>query len=139
MDSSILYIQKGNRSSIVHYVNHQVKETLVLPEEYLNNLCLKELTTLKGRIYAIKKNYHIIKNVPIYIKQDLVFFATNNVKTLDNIYINSVYVKSIEEIKEKCKIIFYDNQSILVNNSYQIIRRKYEKCIKIKNQICQYN
>ncbi len=137
MEKLILYIQRGNRSTQVHYMYNEFGEYDITLDNYLNNLCLKELTTLKGRMFAIKNNYHIIKNVPIYINPNLVFFSTNNIKAIDNIYINSIYIKSLEMVDNKCRIIFYDNQELIVNNQYHIIRNKYEKCIKIKNHICQ--
>ena len=73
MEKTILYIQKGNRSTIIHYINNEVEEKEILLEKYLNNICLEFLTTLSGRIEAIKEKYNIVKNVPIYIKDNLVF------------------------------------------------------------------
>ena len=133
MNRTILYIEKGNRSTIVHYINDELEELDILPERYLDNLCLTELTTLEGRVNAIKKKYHVIKNIPIYIKENLVLFPTHNKKS-----INSIYIKSIEPISNKTKVIFYDNQEILVNRDAHLLKVNYEKCLKINNQINQY-
>lgn len=138
MERSILYIEKGNRSTIVHYINDEWEELSVLPERYLDYLCLQQLTTLEGRVEATKKKYQIVKNVPIYIKEDLILFQTKSKKALDNIYINSMYIRKIQEEKNQTKVTFYDNQIIVVDKSYHAIKLNYEKCIKIKNQINQY-
>lgn len=138
MDKTILYLEKGNRSTIIHYINNEVNEIDILLERYLNNLCLNDLTTLSGRINAIKEKYHIVKNVPIYIKDDLVLFPTSNKKNYSNIYLNSVYIKRIIPQEEKTKIIFYDNQSLIIDKNYHTIKLSYEKCLKIINQIKNY-
>lgn len=139
MNDDILYIKRGNRSTIIYCANGKLYEIPINIDNYFNNLCLNELTTLTGRMNAIKLKYHIIKNVPIYINKQLVFFPSNNTKSIDNIYINSIYIKFIENMDSKCRIIFFNNQELIVDNSYNIIKNKYEKCIKIKNQICQSN
>lgn len=137
MNSSILYLEKGNRSTIIHYANHIIEEQPYNIERYLNMLCLNELTTLEGRIEAIKNKFNLIKNVPIYINPHLVLFTIKCTKTIDNIYVNSIYIKSIIKNEKICRIIFYDNQEININSTYSTLKTKYEKCIKIKNQICQ--
>ncbi len=138
MNKTILYIEKGNRSTIIHYINNQVEEVEITPIKYLNKLCLKEMTTLEGRIEAIKENFNIVKNVPIYISEELVLFSSTNKTRLDNKYINSIYIKYILDEKENTKIVFYDDQFVFVKNSYHIINNNYEKCLKIKKQINQY-
>ena len=135
MDKTILYIDKINGFTNIHFINGQVDEIKESPLKYLNNLCLKELTTLNGRLEAIKINFNIVKNVPIYITDNLVMFSTHNRYKSDNIYINSVYVKHILCEKDKTKIVFYDDQFVLLENKYNIINNNYEKCLKIKKQI----
>ena len=89
MDKTILYIDKINGFTNIHFINGQVDEIKESPLKYLNNLCLKELTTLNGRLEAIKINFNIVKNVPIYITDNLVIFSTHNRYKSDNIYIKS--------------------------------------------------
>lgn len=138
MDKTILYLEKGNRSTIVHYINNEVEELEILLDRYLNNLCLDYLTTLSGRVNAIKEKYHIVKNVPIYISENLVLFPTSNKKHYSNIYLNSIYIKKIQPQEDKTTIIFYDNQSIQIDKNYHTIKLSYEKCLKIINQIKNY-
>ena len=138
MDKTILYLKKGNRSTIIYYINNEVEEKDILLERYLNNLCLDDLTTLKGRIDAIKEKYHIVKNVPIYIKDNLVLFPTSNKKQYSNIYLNSVYIKKIIPKEENTLIIFYDNQKLIIDKHYHKIKLSYEKCLKIINQNKNY-
>lgn len=138
MNRTILYIERGNRSTVIHYINNESEVVEVLPERYLNNLYLNELTTLKGRIEAIKTKYHVIKNTPIYIKENLVLFPTHNKKSINNIYVNSIYIKHIESSMDRSKVIFYDNQEILIDKDIHLLKNIYEKCLKVNNQINQY-
>lgn len=137
MNYPILYLEKGNRSTIIHYANNIVEEQPYNIDSYLNVLCLNELTTLEGRIKALKYKFNLIKNVPIYINPNLVLFSIKCAITIDNIYVNSIYIKSISKQDKKCQIVFYDNNELIVNSTYITLKNKYEKCIKIKNQICQ--
>jgi len=137
MNCSILYIEKLGSFSIIHYINGDEKINVSLLQ-YLNDLCLKELTTLDGRIKAIKQSYKIIKNVPIYISEDKVFFNVEKLTASNNLLINTKFVKAVEPLENKCKIIFYNNLSIIINKEYQVIRNKIEKCLKIKTQINHY-
>ena len=82
--------------------------------KYLNRLCLEKITTLEGRIQAIKQTCNIVKNVPIYIDDNLILFSINSFKSVDNIFINSVYIKYIEKQGIKTKIVFYDNECIVI-------------------------
>lgn len=138
MGSTILYIDKINGFTYVHYINGLVDVIDMSPLKYLNKLCLQELTTLEGRLEAIKCNFNIVKNVPIYITENLVLFSTNNKRKLENKYINSIYIKYIKEENDKTKIVFYDDQFVYVQNSYHIVNNSYEKCLKIKKQINQF-
>lgn len=138
MEKSILYIEKLD-NTIVHYINKESESFSISILKYLDSLCLKNLTTLEGRLDAIKYNFNIVKNVPIYITENLVLFATHNKRNSQNKYINSIYVKSIEKVDSAIKIEFYDGEFVLVKNSYHIIKNNYEKCLKIKKQINQYS
>ena len=138
MEKTLLYIEKQD-GTIVHYINNEQEKMSMSMLKYLNCLCLKNLTTLEGRLDAIKYNFNIVKNVPIYITENLVLFATHNKRNSQNKYINSVYVKDIEIVDGAIKIEFYDGEFVLVKNSYHIIKNNYEKCLKIKKQINQYS
>ena len=139
MDKTILYLYKIKVFTNIHFINGQVDEIKESPLKYLNNLCLKELTTLNGRLEAIKINFNIVKNVPIYITENLVLFATHNKRNSQNKYINSIYVKNITNVDDAIRIEFYDGEFVLVKNSYHTIKNNYEKCLKIKKQINQYS
>lgn len=135
MEKTILYIQKGNRSTIIHYINNEVEEKEILLEKYLNNICLEFLTTLSGRIEAIKEKYNIVKNVPIYIKDNLVLFPTFSKNHISNIFLNSIYIKKILPYEDKTIIVFYDNQELIIDKHYHTIKLSYEKCLKLINKI----
>lgn len=87
MDLDILYLKKGNRSTTIKLKNNQeilINNTL---KEVLNNYCLKDLTTIEGRMKAISQVFNIRKHIPIYLSENLVLIPTKNKKEIDNIYI----------------------------------------------------
>ena len=138
MDDSILFIEKQGCSGRIHRLNKEVEFLDTSPMKYLNRLCLEKITTLEGRIQAIKQTCNIVQNVPIYIDDNLILFSINSFKSVDNIFINSVYIKYIEKQGIKTKIVFYDNECIVIKKPSHLMKSKYEKCMKIKKQINQY-
>lgn len=135
MHKTILYIEKIEKSSIIHYINNQTEKVDVSINKILNNICLRHLTTLEGRLEAIKSNFNIIKNVPIYIDEKLVLFVVLNKLNNNLLYINSIYIKSIEQLIDNIKVVFYDGQYILIESNLQTVFKNYEKCLKIKKKI----
>ena len=71
MNYPILYLEKGNRSTIIHYANNIVEEQPHNIDSYLNILCLNELTTLEGRIKALKYKFNLIKSNMEMLKDTL--------------------------------------------------------------------
>lgn len=138
MENNILYLQKGNRTVIISCVGNKVIVVDSSLDDYLDNLCLQELTTLKGRVEAIKRKCHIRKNVPIYITSQVVLFPTSNKKSVDNIYVNSVFVKNIDSNHNLTNITFYDDTILTIDKPSHIIKLYYEKCLKIKKLINEY-
>lgn len=138
MNPCIFYIVKDGSTSEIFGMDSYHEIFNISAKNYLNNICLNMMTTLEGRVAAIKQNFNIIKNVPIFITQDLVLFTMNDYKATYNIFINCVYIKQIEENIDGCTIIFYDNSQLKLEKKYQFINNKYEKCIKIIKKINQY-
>lgn len=92
LDVEVLYLE-GNciSTNIVKVQNNiKTKETIY---NLLNNICLKQLTTLNGRVEAIKQVYKIFKFVPIYINDNLIFQPIYPNKNWNQIYINICNIK----------------------------------------------
>ena len=100
---------------------------------YLDQLLLRDLTTLKGRVDAIKKIYHIDKLTPIYIDNNCCLIPLFNQSYNYNYYLNIYQIKNI--IKEdNCSIIhFIDGEKIKVNKKRTLILKQIAKARLIKN------
>jgi hypothetical protein len=80
----ILYIKQGNRETIIYTINNIIHISKTI-ENVFDDWCIDTLSTYKGRLEAIKKKYHLKKQVPIYINSDLMIFPIkNNSKYLFN-------------------------------------------------------
>ena len=63
INKDILYLKKSNRSTIIKYKNQSEIEVNKLIDELLNDYLLNDLTTLRGRLDAISRVYHIYKHI----------------------------------------------------------------------------
>lgn len=132
IDSDILYLKKSNRATIIYLKNNVVKEVDKTIEVFLNQYCLKDLTTLEGRIKAISEVYHIKKQIPIYLSNQLILIQTANKKEIDNLYINSYNI--IDIVKENnCTIIYFNDLSkIELKKPSHLIQKYYDISMRIK-------
>lgn len=133
-NKNILYITQGNRETIIHTIDEKivVRDSL---EKLIDKWCINYLTTYKGRLDAIKQNYHLKKLVPIYINKDLMLFPIDNKKSIDNIYVNIINIQDITDMLENTKLIFKNQEYIIVNKKYQLVKTYYHRCLKIYNLI----
>ncbi len=128
----ILYLKKGNRSTTIKLKNNQeilINNTL---KEVLNNYCLKDLTTIEGRMKATSQVFNIRKHIPIYLSENLVLIPTKNKKEIDNIYINCYSVIDMIKDEEKTKVIFSDFSELIVNQPIRLLTKYYDNGLKIK-------
>ena len=78
-------------------------------KQYLNSLLQKEFSTFDGRICALKKEFGLKNNVPIYIHERLCFYMSTNIRDAHSTCINFHEVLSIREGSDKnAEIIFKD-------------------------------
>lgn len=77
---------------------------------YVNSLCIKNLSTLKGRIDATKKILNIKYNVPMYVSKDLILFKVNDKNS--TIWINYVSIKDFG-YKDKVATFLFNDLEIL--------------------------
>lgn len=127
----LLYLRKSNRATIIKSLDHDEIEVESLLNDLLEDICLKDLTTLKGRINAISKVYHIYKHIPIYLTKDIILITTSNKKQLDNIYINICNIIDMVKDNNSTIIIFRDGSYLVVDKPYHLIRKYYDQSLKI--------
>ncbi len=138
LNVDVLYLIKNNRSTDIVYFNQTINilETI---DNILNRECLKTLSTLDGRINAIKQAYHIKKLVPVYLNDQLILQPLYSKKSWMQIYINVCKIKALEVADKGTKINFNNNIILEVEIPYPRIKQYLEKCLKIKkNQFNKY-
>lgn len=132
IDSDILYLKKGNRTTWIYQKNDMVQEVSQTIEKFLNQFCLKDLTTLEGRIKAISEVYHIKKQIPIYLSNQLILIQIANKKEIDNIYINSYNIIDMIKDNNNTVIYFSDGSKIQIEKAYHLIKKYYNRSLKIR-------
>ncbi len=132
VDSDILYLKRSNRAVIVYLKNHQQEEINQPLEVFLNQYCLKDLTTLDGRMKAISTIYHLRKQIPIYLSNQFILIQTKNKKEIDNLYINSYNIIDIVKDYNHTIIYFNDSSKIEVDKPSHLIQKYYDISMKIK-------
>ncbi|HEY8395746.1 MAG TPA: competence protein ComK [Bacilli bacterium] len=91
-------------------------------------LCLQELTTLKGRIDAVKKLFDYKYNVPVFVNSDLLFFKVRDEKIY---WINFVQISSIIKTKIGTDFAFKDGTLLKTKANYRSSLNAYKKTLKI--------
>lgn len=124
--------KKANRSTIIKYKNQDEIVIDLLLETLLDLTLREDLTTLKGRLEATSKVYHIFKHVPIYLKENITLIQTNNKKEIDNIYINSYNIIEMVKDKKQTIIVFIDHSFLKIDKPYHLIKKYYDLSLKIQ-------
>ena len=132
IDEQLLYIKRGNRITEITKTNRYQVSVEQSIADLLNQECLKDLSTLDGRLTAIRSIYHINKNVPVYISPSVVLFQTSNKKAYDNVYVNAKNIRELFKDEDRTQIVFIDNTVLTVNKPYHLIKQYQEKCLKIR-------
>ena len=132
VNKDVLYLKKANRSTIIKYKNQDEIVIDLLLETLLDLTLREDLTTLKGRLEATSKVYHILKHVPIYLKENITLIQTNNKKEIDNIYINSYNIIEMVKDKKQTIIVFIDHSFLKIDKPYHLIKKYYDLSLKIQ-------
>ena len=88
------------------------------------------MTTIKGRLEAIKLIFSYSYNIPIYINQDMVFFK---VFGKDKIWVNGSNVSEIKNRNDKGIIIFKCGKLLETTKTYRTLKNIYHKVLEVKN------
>ena len=135
LDVEVLYLTNDSDSTNIVKIRNEliVNETI---NKIINQTCLKFLTTLDGRIEAIKQVYKISKFVPIYINEGLILQPIYSIKSWKQIYINICNISKINKVNDHVVITFINEKTIYLDISLDRMKRYLKKCLKIKeNQI----
>ncbi len=124
----INYIKILNRQIEIHE-NCKIKIVDQTLNKYLNRILIDDLTTLKGRMDAVKNKYQFKKLIPLYINETLCLMPIDNKKSINNIYIN---IKSINFIKDSTTIVFYNGEELKINIKKSLITKYIERAFLIQ-------
>lgn len=131
INTDILYLRKFYSKTYIKKINSSEFVVNIDIYELFDNYLLKQLTTLKGRLDAVSKVYHINKNIPVFLDNNLVFIQIFNKKQHNNIYINVYKIIDMIKDKENTVIIFEDGSKLFVEKPLHIIKKYYNNSLKI--------
>jgi competence protein ComK len=96
--------------------------------KYIDELCIKNLSTFDGRQNA---SFSILKtkvNVPIFVNDKVLLFPTKSIRNYDCHYINFYSVLSVRKYDEdRTKIYFSDLSELVIDINISKIRRQLQK------------
>ena len=132
LDVEVLYLEKNSHSTNIVKIQEEliVNETI---NKIINQTCLKFLTTLDGRIKAVKQVYKISKLVPVYISNGLILQPIYSNKNWNQLYINICNIKKVNKVNDQVVITFINEKTIFLEISYERIKRYLKNCLKIKD------
>lgn len=136
LTKDVIYLVKQNRSTKIVDIYKEI-QTNELINVVINKACLKYLTTLDGRLEAIKKGYNIYKLTPIYVSDNLVLQPLYSTRSWNQIYINICNIKKVIKVNGLTAITFINDITINIDISYERFTRYYKNCLKIKED--QFN
>ena len=132
LDVEVLYLEKNSHSTNIVKIQEEliVNETI---NKIINQTCLKFLTTLDGRIKAVKQVYKISKLVPVYISNGLILQPIYSNKNWNQLYINICNIKKVNKVNDQVVITFINEKTIFLEISYERMKRYLKNCLKIKD------
>lgn len=134
MKEEIFYIKVENNNEI-YVLTNTISKINISWKRYIEKLCIDNLSTLDGRIKAVKRKYGWIKHTPIYVNNDLVLFYINALKDTNNYFINVKKIVNVEGNERSTHITFVNNEKIVLNVAYQKIKSYYKKAIILLNNL----
>ncbi|MCF7927389.1 MAG: competence protein ComK [Candidatus Izimaplasma sp.] len=119
------YIKRHKNGVLIKTINNEeiIDEDLI---NYINQLCIQNLSTYQGRKKAAKQLLKSQINHPIYVHKKLILYPTKSIRKFDCYYINYCSVLSVIKHDYNCtKIIFTDLEELIVNVSPYCIKKQH--------------
>jgi competence protein ComK len=99
--------------------------------KYLNQLCLKNMTTYEGRIEAAKRIFPKQRNNPIYINENCILYQTKSIRESNTVLVNYFTVIAFKKVSNALtRFIFTNLDEEIMEVSYEKIMKQHSK-IKI--------
>ncbi|HOA78186.1 MAG: hypothetical protein WBL47_07050 [Bacilli bacterium] len=127
MNKNTLYFYELETGILEINVDYQKTHRLTA-RQIFNNLLLRELTTLKGRLDALKELFSFSYNVPVYINSGMIFFK---VFGKDKIWVNGANVLDIKNRGNQGIIIFKCGILLETGKNFRALKNAYNKILLI--------
>lgn len=100
--------------------------------QFINDLCIKNLSTFEGREKAASSVLSIKSNLPIYVNEEMLLFPTKSIRNFDCIYVNYHKVLTVKKKSEGLsKVIFDDLSELVVDVNLTKLKRQYKRATTI--------
>lgn len=131
-NNAIIYLLSSSLSSdtYIYYGDNNYRLFQDKVNTFLNQVLIDDLTTLKGRLKAIRIKYGMRKNIPIYLNNYLVFFRLIEDDKL--IYINAMMVLRLTKDGDNTVIYFKNDSKLLVKRKVRFIKSQWERSLLIE-------
>ena len=107
------------------YINNSLKK-------YINNLCLKNLSTYDGRRDSTMKFLKENNNIPIYVNDEMILYPTKSIRCYDTVFVNFKEVLSIKKVGNGYTSFIFTNLSeIKLKVSINRIKKQHIRIKKI--------
>ncbi len=117
------YLKRSSEGIVV--IDKKTRTYTIGVKHFINELCLRNLSTFEGRVKASSKVLNVGSNVPVYVNENMILFPTKSLRNYDCIYINFLRVLNVEEgLNGLNKVIFDDLTEVNVNVSITKIKRQ---------------
>lgn len=94
-------------------------------KQYINDLCIKNLSTIEGREKAAKKLLNITSNLPVYVNEEIILFPTKSIRNYDCVYLNFHKILTLKKQDNiSSKVIFDDLSEVVVGISLKKLKRQ---------------
>ncbi len=112
------------------FIKDEEKEYLVNTgiKQYINNLCMNNLSTFEGRKKAVSNLLKQKNNIPIYIDNEIFLYPTKSLREYDMLFINYYAILSTKRIDSKNTLIIFKNlEELIVNISIRKVMKQHKR------------
>ena len=122
---------KTSKSKIIISSFQKQKIYKITINNYLDKKLSIYLTTLEGRMQAIKNKYHICKLIPIYIDNNLCLQPIFKITSERNIFVNIYNINKIIDYGNYSIVLFYDSEELILKMKSKTLKNKIKKALQI--------
>ncbi len=131
------YIKRSS-SGITIGLSDETKTVSIGLRAYLEQLCNDVLTTMDGRMHALRKQLALKYHVPLYINRRVALYTTHPLRHMDTVCINYYEVLSIDpHTHNQSCVVFKDLSCLVVDVSRERLSKKHEKTGRILANIAK--